>query len=263
HIIGDGWSIGVLTGEVSKLYDRYSKGLASDLVDLEIQYADFALQQREWLRGDELERQMKYWRDRLEGIPVLNLPLDHPRPAVASFRGAIHTIALGEAISLGLKRLIEQHDVTLFMMLVAAFKVLLMRYSNQEDIAIGIPIANRNWKEVEGLIGFFVNSLVIRTDLSGEPTFDQLLARVRERALEAYAHQDLPFEKLVEELQPHRDSSRNPLFQVMFVLQNAPGSDLDLGDLMLTPEPATEVTTRFDMEVHLWEQSEGISGRMI
>jgi len=243
HIVSDAWSMAVFTGELRELYNNYRLGDASELPELPIQYVDFALWQRDWLRGDELERQMNYWRERLGNLPSLSLPCDRLRPTVSSFRGAVQRMILSEELSQGLKKLCRNQGVTLFMALVATFKVLLMRYSNQEDLAIGAPIANRNRSEIEGLVGFFVNTLVMRTDLSGWPGFNDLLARVKESALQTYAHQDLPFEKLVEELHPQRDLSRNPLFQVMFALQNAPDSGIDFGDVALRRQLPTKVTT--------------------
>ncbi|HVG20252.1 MAG TPA: condensation domain-containing protein, partial [Blastocatellia bacterium] len=221
HIVSDMWSTGVLTKELATLYEAYSQGQESPLPELPIQYADFANWQRTRMTGEVLERQLAYWRGQLKGpLPVLELPTRGPRPSRVSTRGAERACRLGREITDALKSLSQREGVTLFMTLVAAFKVLLYRYSGQEDILIGTPIANRNRREVEGLIGLFINTLVLRTDLSGEPTFRELLGRVKEVSLEAYAHQDVPFERLVEELQPERDMSRSPLFQVMFALQN-------------------------------------------
>ena len=197
--------MGVLHRELSVLYRAFSHSQPSPLADLPIQYADYAVWQREWLKGPELERQLSYWKKQLEGSPgVLNLPADHPRPAVQTFRGARRSIELSKELSQGLKALSRKEGVTLFMTLLAAFQTLLYRYTRQEDIVVGSPIANRNRTEVEGLIGFFVNTLVLRTDLSGNPSFREVLQRVRKVALEGYEHQDLPFEKLVEEINPER-----------------------------------------------------------
>ena len=222
HIVADAWSMGILTRELWTLYDAYANGRPSLLQDLAVQYADYAVWQREWLQGDVLESQLSYWKEQLKELPILNLPTDHPRPVKQSFRGARQPLSLPESLTTAVNELSRREGVTQFMTLLAAFQVLLYRYSGQEDVVVGSPIANRNRTEIEGLIGFFVNTLVLRADLSEKPTFKELLQRVRDVCLEAYAHQDLPFEKLVEELRPERDLSRNPLFQVMFVLQNTP-----------------------------------------
>jgi amino acid adenylation domain-containing protein len=273
HIVSDGWSIGILIGEIAALYTAFTTNQPSPLAKLPIQYADFAYWQRQWLQGEVLERQLNYWQQQLNGICVLNLPTDRLRPAVQSYRGARQFFQLPKSLSEALEALSQQEGVTLFITLLAAFQILLYRYTQQEDITVGSPIANRNRSEVEGLIGFFVNSLVLRTNLSGNPTFRELLSRVKEVALGAYAHQDLPFEKLVEELHPERHLNQNPLFQVVFALQNAPVSALELPGLTLNPLPFDTETTRFDLEFHLWERepqnglwvnsSEGISGFII
>ncbi|WP_341529456.1 amino acid adenylation domain-containing protein [Nostoc sp. UHCC 0302] len=273
HIVSDGWSIGVLIQEIAALYTAFSSNQPSPLPKLTIQYADFAYWQRQWLQGEVLEKQLDYWQKQLDGISILKLPTDRPRLAVQTYQGARQPLQLSKSLSKALLALGQQEGVTLFITLLAAFKVLLYRYTQQEDIAIGSPIANRNRSELEGLIGFFVNSLVLRTDLTGNPTFRELLSRVKEVALGAYAHQDLPFEKLVEELHPERNLNQNPLFQVVFALQNAPMSSLELTGLTLSPLPFDTETTRFDLEFHLWEpnpqnglwvdSSEAISGFVI
>jgi len=255
HIISDGWSIGVLIREIGALYTAFASEKPSPLPQLPIQYADFAHWQREWLQGEVLETQLAYWRQQLDGISMLNLPADRPMPAVQTYRGATQIVQLPKTLSQALESLSQQEEVTLFMTLLAAFQILLYRYTQQEDIAVGSPIANRNRSEIEGLIGFFVNSLVLRTDLSGNPSFREVLSRVKEVALGAYAHQDLPFEKLVEELHPERNLNQNPLFQVVFALQNAPMSALELPGLMLSPLEFNSETTRFDLEFHLWDRS--------
>jgi len=260
HIISDGWSIGVLIRELGLHYTALIEGHPASLPELPIQYVDFAHWQREWLQGEVMESQLTYWRQQLKDVPVLNLPLDHPRPSVQTYRGAIELLELPQSSLEALEALSQQEGVSLFMTLLAAFQTLLYRYTGQEDIPVGSPIANRNHSQLEGLIGFFVNSLVLRSDLSGNPTFRELLARVREVALGAYAHQDLPFEKLVEELQPTRDLSQNPLFQVVFALQNAPMEHLELPGLALKPVKFDPGTTRFDLEFHLWERTQGLSG---
>jgi amino acid adenylation domain-containing protein len=257
HIVSDGWSMGVLIREIATLYTAINSENLSPLPSLTIQYADFAHWQREWLQGEVLETQLAYWRQQLDGICVLNLPTDQPRPAVQTYRGATQFLQLPKHLSEALEALSQGEGVTLFMTLLAAFQILLHRYTQQEDIAVGSPIANRNRSEIEGLIGFFVNSLVLRTDLSGNPTFREVLSRVREVALGAYAHQDLPFEKLVEELHPERNLNQNPLFQVVFTLQNAPMEALELPGLTLSPLQFVDTgTTRFDLEFHLWERTQ-------
>ncbi|NMG11915.1 non-ribosomal peptide synthetase [Brasilonema sp. UFV-L1] len=255
HIVSDGWSVGVLIREIAALYTAFTTNQPSDLPELPIQYADFAYWQRQWLQGEVLERQLGYWRQQLDGISVLNLPTDRPRSTVPTYRGARQFLQLPKSLSEALEALSQQEGVTLFITLLATFQILLYRYTQQEDIAVGSPIANRNRSEIEGLIGFFVNSLVLRTDLSRNPTFQELLSRVKEVALGAYAHQDLPFEKLVEELHPERNLNQNPLFQVVFALQNAPMSALELPGLTLNPLPFDSETTRFDLEFHLWERA--------
>ncbi|MEG4197139.1 amino acid adenylation domain-containing protein [Microcoleus sp. Pol12A5] len=260
HIVSDGWSIGVLIQELGALYTAFASEKPSPLPALSIQYADFAKWQREWLQGEVLERQLAYWRQQLNGISMLNLPPDRPRPAIQSYRGKRQFLQLPKQLSEALETLSQREGVTLFMTMLAAFKTLLYHYAQQEDIVVGSPIANRNRSEIEALIGFFVNSLVLRTDLSGNPTFRELLNRVKEVALGAYAHQDLPFEKLVEELHPDRALNQNPLFQVAFALQNAPGNRLELPELTLSPQQLDVGTARFDLEFHLWERSPNSSG---
>ena len=260
HIVSDGWSIGVLIQELGALYTAFASEKPSPLPPLSIQYADFAKWQREWLQGEVLETQLAYWRQQLNGISMLNLPADRPRPAIQSYRGKRQFLQLPKQLSEALETLSQREGVTLFMTMLAAFQTLLYHYAQQEDIVVGSPIANRNRSEIEALIGFFVNSLVLRTDLSGNPTFRELLNRVKEVALGAYAHQDLPFEKLVEELHPDRALNQNPLFQVAFALQNAPGNRLELPELTLSPQQLDVGTARFDLEFHLWERSPNSSG---
>ena len=257
HIVADDWSIGVLIRELGVLYTAMSSNQPSPLPALPLQYADFAHWQREWLQGEVLETQLAYWRQQLDDISVLNLPTDRPKPAIESYRGATQFLELPKRLSEALEMLSQQEGVTLFMTLLAAFQTLLYRYTQQDDIAVGSPIANRNRSEIEGLIGFFVNSLVLRTNLSSNPTFRELLGRVKEVTLGAYAHQDVPFEKLVEELHPERRLSHHPLFQVVFGFQNAPMESLDLPALVLSSLDTEIKTTRFDLEFHLWESSEG------
>ncbi len=261
HIISDGWSLGVFMRELTALYEAFSQGQPSPFAELPIQYADYAVWQRGWLQGEALEQQLTRWREHLLGAPaVLELPTDRPRPAVQSHRGAIHTLVLSKSLTERIKVLSRQEGATLFMTLLAAFQALLMRYSGQDDIVVGTPIAGRSRTEIEGLIGFFVNTLVLRTDLSGDPTFRELLGRVREVTLGAYEHQDVPFEKLVEELQPERSLSHTPLFQVMFALQNTPGQALELQGLRLNPMTSVSKVAKFDLSLFLVERAEGLRG---
>jgi amino acid adenylation domain-containing protein len=254
HVASDGWSMGVLTAEMAALYEAFAKGEPSPLPELAIQYSDFAAWQREWLSGEVLGRQLGYWKERLSGAPpVLELPADRLRPARQSFRGDSFAFAIDAAATATLRALGERLGATLFMTLQAAFAALLARCSGQEDIVIGSPIANRTRAEIEPLIGFFVNTLALRTDLSGDPPFTELVVRVRQRALEAFAHQDLPFERLVDELQPERDLSRNPIFQVMFALQNAPAQPHAVPGLTLAPVPRRRIAAQFDLVLDMWE----------
>jgi len=254
HIVSDGWSKGVLIREVAALYDAFSQGRPSPLSELPIQYADFAVWQQQWLQGQVLESQLAYWKQQLSGAPpLLALPTDRPRPPVQTFRGATQTLVLPQALTQALKNLSQAENVTLFMTLLAAFQTLLYRYTGRTDILVGSPVANRNRSELEGLIGFFVNTLVLRTDLSGNPRFRELLNLVREVTLGAYAHEELPFEKLVEELQPERHLSYMPLFQVMFQLQNLPTPALELSGLTLTPLEVDKGTTQCDLSLDMVE----------
>ena len=260
HIISDGWSMGVLFREMIALYGALARGLPSPLAPLPIQYADFAVWQREWLQGDTLQKQLDYWRAKLAGLPTLRLPTDRPRPAAASFRGAYHDWRVSAPLTRAIAALAAAHRGTPFMVLLAAFKVLLNRYTGQSDVVVGAPIANRNRAEVEPLIGFFVNNLVLRTDLSGDPTFAEVIERVRDVTLEAYAHQDLPFEKLVEELQPERDLSRNPLCQVTLQIQNAPGATDDTPTGERSGPEIKRGTSIFDIACSVWETTDGLIG---
>ena len=263
HIVSDGWSMGVLFRELSVLYKAFGSKESSPLPELPIQYADFAVWQRQWLQGEVLQKQLNYWKKQLHAAPpLLEIPGDRPRPVSQAYRGAHHTFLLPQSLTDALKALCRREEVTLFMLLLAGFKTLLCRYSGQSDIIIGSPIAGRNRVEVEELIGFFVNTLVLRTDLSANPTFKELLGRVREVCLGAYAHQDLPFEKLVGELQPARNLSYSPLFQVMFILQNAPRSTLEFPSLTVSPLEFDSGNTKFDLTLSLVERSEGLRGVM-
>src|SRR5882724_1179725 len=264
HIISDGWSMGVLLREMEVLYGAYERGEEAALKELPIQYADYAEWQREWLSGEVLAEQLRYWREQLSGAPpVLELPTDRARPAVQSYRGTYERVTLSKPLSEALETLCRKEGVTLYMALLGAFQTLLYRYTGQTDLVIGSPIANRNRQEIEGLIGFFANTLAMRTVLFGHETFRELLRQVRETVLEADAHQDLPFEKLVEVLQPDRDLSRSPLFQVSFALQNTPMESVELPGLRLTPLEINNNTVRFDLELHLWPRPQGLSGFLV
>ncbi|MCP4658711.1 MAG: amino acid adenylation domain-containing protein, partial [bacterium] len=271
HIAFDGWSAGVFVDELTALYRAYSAGGRSPLPELPVQYADFAVWQRQWLSGEVLERQLAYWREQLAGLPVLDLPTDRPRPASQSFRGSAEPFRLPGELSRGLRELSREHGATPFMTFLAAFQALLGRTSGQRDLAVGTVIANRNRAETEGLLGFFVNTLVLRGDLEcalvcpgTEPTFRELVDRAGESALGAYAHQDVPFEKLVDELDPERDLSRNPLVQVLLVLQNIPmatrqfAPGLDAESVGLATNEA-----KFDLSLDLAEGDDRLRGALV
>ncbi|WP_244221665.1 non-ribosomal peptide synthetase [Corallococcus exercitus] len=261
HIISDGWSTGVLVREMGTLYAALSQNLPSPLPELPVQYADHALWQRGWLQGAVLEAQLGYWRRQLQGAPShLELPTDHPRPARQTFRGALMPVTLPPASSEALEALAKREGATPYMVLLAAFQVLLGRYAGQDDVLVGSPIAGRRHAESEALIGYFANTVVLRTRLREDDTFRSLLERVRDTTLGAYEHQDLPFEKLVEELHPARDASRTPFFQVTFTLQNAPLPALALPGLTLEPMNADPGAIRFDLELLLHRAPEGFTG---
>ncbi len=261
HIIADGWSAGIFEHELVSLYESFSQGKASPLPDLPLQYADYAIWQRQWLQGELFQAHVAYWRRQLADVPsILELPTDFPRPAVQTFEGTFIPFSLSKSLSEDINAFSQQEEVTLFMTLLAAFQVLLFRYSGQRHIAVGSPIANRTRPEVEGLIGFFVNTVVLCIDLSGDPTCRDLLGRVRKIALEAYDHQDLPFERLVEELQPERDLSFNPLFQVMLVLQNAPKPSRQVTSIAVRSFLVPTNASSFDITLHLTDTEQGIRG---
>jgi amino acid adenylation domain-containing protein len=263
HIVSDGWSMGVLFGELSALYSAYREGRESPLVELPVQYADYAAWQREQLAGDTLERQLAYWRERLADAPaLLELPADHPRPAVQTYRGATLPVELSLELMERLQALGRSEGATLYMVLLGAFQVLLSKYSGSEDVVVGSPTAGRPRKELEELIGLFVNTLVLRADLSGDPSFREVLRRVREATLGAYAHQELPFENLVAELQPERSLSHSPLFQVMFTMQNlgGGGGGSALAGLSVRGAGAKHVTAQFDLSLDVAATSQGLRG---
>ena len=259
HIVTDGWSIGVLLEELVTLYEKFAQGKLSPLAELPLQYKDFANWQRKSLSSERLQGSLVYWKQQLQGkLPVLNLPTDRPHPPIQTFKGDRAKLVLDSTLKQKLEDLSRQQGVTLFMTLLTAFKVLLYRYTGQTDILVGSPIANRSKAQIEQLIGFFVNVLVLHTDLSGDLSFLDLLERVKSTALEAYTHQDLPFEKLVEELKLNRDLSYNPLFQVMFVLQNVPQPNLDLPDLSVSYEEGYNNTSKFDLTLFMEDSESGL-----
>ena len=259
HIVGDGWSGNLIAAEIAGLYEAFAHGQPSPFPELEFQYVDFASWQREWVQGELLESQADYWREQLAGAPaVLALPTDRPRAAVQSHRGDIRTHLIPRKLIDKLLDLSHAEGATLFMTLLACFQILLSRYSGQEDIVVGSPIAGRNYAEIEPLIGFFVNTLALRTRLSGDPTFRELLARVRQVALDAYVHQDIPFEAVVEDLQPERSLSYNPIFQVMFALQNVPKQAFELSSLRVERTSLHQQTSVFDMSWFGFEKADGL-----
>ncbi|HEX8272375.1 MAG TPA: non-ribosomal peptide synthase/polyketide synthase [Longimicrobiaceae bacterium] len=264
HVVSDGWSRGVLRREMSALYGAFSRGEPSPLAPLPVQYADFAVWQREQLRGDALERQLAYWRERLADAPaLLELPTDRPRPAAPSHEGAQEPVELPRELVERLRALGRGEGATLYMTLLAAFQLLLSKYSGSEDVVVGSPIAGRTRGEVEELIGFFVNTLVLRTDLSGDPELREVLRRVREATLGAYEHQDVPFERLVEELTPERSLAHSPLFQVLFALQTAGERSPGLPGVEMEPLDTGEAAAKFDLSLVLWEHDGGIAGALM
>lgn len=261
HIVFDGWSRAILYRELSALYGAHVRGEPPQLPELPVQYADYAIWQRKWLQGEVLQEQLQYWRERLDGASAqLQLPTDRTRPALESFKGARLRFELPATLAGALKQLGTTEGATLFMVCLAAYQVLLSRWSGQQDIVVGSPIAGRRQPEVEGLIGFFVNILVLRTDLSGGVTFRELLERVNEVTLGAYAHQDLPFESLVKELRPERNLTRQPMFQVVLAMGNFPEERLELPGLTWAFTRPESVTTHFDLTLYLYEVPSGLSG---
>ncbi|MFP5285931.1 MAG: condensation domain-containing protein, partial [Thermoanaerobaculia bacterium] len=257
HIVSDGWSMGLLGRELGALYRAFAAGEPSPLPPLPVQYADYAAWQRGWLAGEVLERQTAYWREKLGGVPPLDLPTDRPRPAVQTFRGASVSHPLGPDLAGSLSALARREGATLFMVLLAGFQVLLSRLAGQEDFAVGAPVAGRGRTEIEGLVGVFLNNLALRANLSGDPTVRELLARVRSTALEAYTHQDVPFERLLEDLNPERDLSRTPVFQVFLNMLNLPGGG---GGLAGDGEGSVlEVPSKFDLTIYAAETARGIA----
>ena len=261
HIVSDGWSQRVFTRELAELYEACRSGREPQLPELPIQYVDYAVWQREWLRGEALQGQLSYWRERLQGIPdLLELSIARPRSAVQSHAGRQCRFELSGGLLQRLKELSREQGVTLFMTLLAGFQLLLERYSGQSDVVVGSPIAGRKWKEAEGLIGFFVNTLVLRTEVNREARVRELLQQVREVALGAYGNQDVPFEKLVEELEPRRDMSRTPLFQVMFAFQNTPRAERELEGLRAEEQALDRGFAKFDLMLELSERDRNLKG---
>ncbi|HID52191.1 MAG TPA: non-ribosomal peptide synthetase, partial [Anaerolineae bacterium] len=261
HIISDGWSMGILMREIGLLYSAFLAGRPSPLPDLPIQYADFALWQRQWLQGEALETQLAYWKEQLTNCPpLLELPTDRPRPPIQTNRGARVNFALSPAVTQALHDLSREKGATLFMTLLAAFQTLLYRYTGQTDICVGTPIANRSRSDLEDLVGFFVNTLVLRADFSGAEPFSQLLEQVRETTINAFANQDFPFEMLVETLNVSRNLSHTPLFQVMFSLGNTPMTSLTLPGLTLTPLETDTRAATFDLTLAMNESPDGLQG---
>jgi len=261
HIVSDGWSMGVLLREIAVLYAAFAEGKQAVLPDLPVQYADFASWQRAWLQGEVLDTQLDYWKRQLAGSPrVLELPLDRPRPAAQTSNGALTAVELSPALSEAVRHLCRQQGVTPFMALLAAWSVLLGRHAGQDDVLVGSPVAGRTRREIEGLIGFFVNTVVFRSNLRDAPAFSELLERVRQVALDGYAHQDVPFERIVEEVASERDLAVSPLFQVLFALQNAPVAALSVPGLSLTPLPLDSGVAKFDLSLTLGESPAGFSG---
>ena len=262
HIISDLWSTGILVRELSAIYASVCRGEPVMLAEPAIQYADFAAWQRDWLRGEVMESQLEYWTRLLGGVEPLSLPTDRPRPPIQSYRGSREGLTLPAVTVEKLSALARTEGATLYMVLLAAFQVLLHRYSNCDDIVVGSPSANRNHGQIEDVVGFFANTLVMRTEAGGNPSFRELIRRVKTMALGAYEHQDMPFEKLVEALQPKRDLSRNPLFQVLFALQNVPVETISLPGIKLEPIGIPAATSRFDLALWLVENPSGLSGSL-
>lgn len=264
HIITDGWSFTNLANELSMLYRACLRAEESPLPELEIQYGDYSVWQRERLQGDVFEQQLAYWKEQLQGVPAFTeLPFDRPRGPVANHRGGYRVLSLSRELTGQIKALNQRAGVTLFMTTLAAFQLLLSRYSGQDDICVGSPLAGRRHRQTENLIGFFINTLVLRTKLSGDPTFNELLARVRETYLGAHAHQDVPFEKLVVELRPDQSQGQTPFFQVWFALQNIRHGRAQLDGLVLRPLSTGIRRAQFDLTMILWEDSGRIGCALI
>jgi hypothetical protein len=262
HIISDRWSFDVFSDELQALWKAFAGGEPSPLPELEIQYADYACWQREWCGGEFLEPHLEYWKRQLEGAPkILRLPTDYPRPEIRTFRGETFSFSIPKTLKDEINALARRESATVFMVMMAAFKVLLWHHSNQEDIVVGTDVANRDRREIEGLIGFFVNQIVVRTDLSGDPNFRELLARVRRVALEAYSYQEIPFDRLVAALNPERESNYSPLFQAKIVMQNT--QEWNASDaLSPTYLKLNNKTAKFDLMLILAQKGQGIKAAL-
>jgi hypothetical protein len=261
HIAFDGWSIGILVRELTALYEAYTSGEPAALPELPIQYADFAVWQRQYLQGEVLQGQLAYWKERLAGLhPCLKLRTDSPRPKVQTYRGAFIPFTLPDSLVESLRTFCRQQGGTLFMTLLTVFEVLLHHHTGESDFVVGSPMTSRNRAETEGLIGFFLNTLALRADLSGEPSFRQLFERTREVVLGAYANQDVPFERLIEELHLERDPSYSPLVQVAFTLQNIQKERLKLTGLSLSPFELKTDTTQFDLTLNIADETDKVYG---
>jgi hypothetical protein len=261
HIVSDGWSMGVLASELNALYGAFLGGKADPLPELEIQYADYAVWQRQWIEGEILQQQAAYWKTTLAGAPaLLELPTDHARPVEQSYAGAALPVVLEEKLTSGLKGLSRRNGTTLYMTLLAGWAILLMRLSGQQDVVIGSPVANRGRAEIENLIGFFVNTLALHLDLSGSPRVSELLQQTKAQSLAAQRHQDIPFEQVVDLLHPVRSLAHSPLFQVMFSWQNAVESSLELPGLEVLPLQPPHKVAQFDLTLFLREEEETIVG---
>ncbi|CCQ48792.1 Long-chain-fatty-acid--CoA ligase [Crocosphaera watsonii WH 8502] len=261
HIIFDGWSFGLLFSELESLYTAYCQGLTSPLSSLPIQYADFTLWQKKYLSKDVLETQLNYWKKQLAGsLPILELPTDYTRPKIQTYKGATKTFILSSELTKKIKAFSQGQGVTIFMTLVAAFKILLARYSGQEDVILGTATAGRRIKKLESLMGFFVNTLALRSNLSNHLSFEEFLTQIKQVCLDAYAHQDVPFEQLVEVLQPERNLSHSPIFQVMFVLQNTAMEELELPGLTVSSLETSRKTSKFDLTLSMEENDEKLRG---
>jgi hypothetical protein len=261
HIISDAWSAGIFLQELTVLYEAFSTGRPYPLPDLKVQYADYAAQEREWLQGKVLDVQLTFWRERLKGLPaVIELPLDRPRPQARTFAGDCEMLHIPAAKLAAVKALAREEGATLFMALMAVYQAMLSKYSGEEQVVVGTDLANRTMPETERMIGFFINLLAVRSDLSGNPTFRELLRRVREGLLEAYAHQEVPFPKIVQEVQPERSATHNPIVQVLFVMQNIPRAKRELSGLKVEPFDVPVTTSKFDMALFVGERPDGLFG---
>jgi len=264
HIVSDAWSATIFMQELRDLYTPYSSGTVPSLPQLTLQYADYAAWQREWLSGDTLNKQLAFWRERLSGAPpLLTLPTDHPRPERQSFEGAISRFQLSPELTIALKAICRKEGVTLFMVLLAGYQILLSRLSGQEQVVVGTDSANRFSVETERMIGFFINLLALKTNFEGNPTFRDVLAQVRETTLACYAHQEMPFDKIVEELRPDRNLSHNPIVQVLFVMQNAPVASKDFCGLRLSGFGASIDKSKFDIAVFAAERGNTVEGAWV